>query len=181
MDVDLATDLHALPPMVEALISGGFDIATGSRLLKRSLTNRSLKRDIISRVYNLVVRLLFRTHISDFQCGFKALTRQAADDLLPIVVDNGWFFDTELLLFAERFGYRVFDLPVRWRENTDSRVRILQTAIADLQGLFRVYNTFASGKYPARQRSSARVYETRETPASATSRECWSSQRRETL
>lgn len=147
MDVDLSSDLCAFPPMVEALLSGGFDLATGSRLLQPSLTRRCFKRECISRIYNLMVKALCRTRFSDAQCGFKAITRRTADKLLPMVEDNAWFFDTELLVLAERFGYRIFDLPVKWIEDTDSRVKIVRTAIDDIKGLLRVRQNFAQGAY----------------------------------
>jgi glycosyltransferase involved in cell wall biosynthesis len=147
MDVDLSTDLSAFPPLVEALISGGFDVATGSRLLKPSLTTRRLKRELISRSYNRLIKLLFRTRFSDGQCGFKAITRQAAKELLPLVEDTGWFFDTELLVLAEKLGYRIFDLPVRWVDDSDSRVKILRTAWEDAKGLMRVRRDLAAGRY----------------------------------
>jgi len=144
MDVDLSTDLTALPPLIEALISGGFDLATGSRLLKPSLTTRRFHREVLSQSYNLLVKALFQNDFSDAQCGFKAITRRAARALLPLVEDNGWFFDTELYLYAEKAGYRIFDLPVRWVDDTDSRVRIVRTAYEDVKGLIRVKRRFLS-------------------------------------
>lgn len=147
MDVDLSSNLNAFPAMIEALISGGFDLATGSRLLKASTTTRSLKREVISRSYNLLVKAFFRTKFSDAQCGFKAITRKAAIDLLPKIEDTGWFFDTELLVIAERLGYRIFDLPVSWIEDLDSRVKIIQTAVDDIKGLIRVRKNFRLGRY----------------------------------
>ncbi len=150
MDVDLATDLAAFPPLIEALLGGGHDIAVGSRRLKPSLTTRGLKREIISRCYMLLVKTLFQTKFSDAQCGFKAITRSAATALLPLVEDNGWFMDTEVLILAEKLGYRIFDLPVRWVDDPDSRVRIWSTAIGDLKGLIRVRRNLAAGKFPTR-------------------------------
>jgi glycosyltransferase involved in cell wall biosynthesis len=147
MDVDLSTNLYAFPPMMEALIAGGFDIGIGSRLLKASTTKRSLKRESISRAYNLLVKAFFFTRFSDAQCGFKALTRKAAQDLLPKIADTGWFFDTELLVIAEKKGYRIFDLPVSWIEDLDSRVKIVRTAIDDIKGLIRVRRNFWKGLY----------------------------------
>jgi glycosyltransferase involved in cell wall biosynthesis len=138
MDVDLSTDLAAYPAMVAALVGGQYDLTTGSRLLAGSRTTRCRKREAISRAYNWLVRTAFQTRFSDAQCGFKAVTRQAAQKLLPLVEDTGWFFDTELLVLAERLGYRVRDLPVCWVENKDSRVRILSTAIADIKGILRL-------------------------------------------
>jgi glycosyltransferase involved in cell wall biosynthesis len=142
MDVDLSSNLYAFPPMIESLICGGFDIAIGSRLLKGSTTKRSFKREIISRCYNLLVKAFFAAKFSDAQCGFKAVTRKAANELLPKIEDTGWFFDTELLVIGERLGYRIFDLPVNWIEDLDSRVRIIRTATDDILGLIRVRRNF---------------------------------------
>jgi glycosyltransferase involved in cell wall biosynthesis len=147
MDVDLSSNLYAFPPLIEALISGGFDIGIGSRLLKASTTSRSLKREVVSRTYNLLVKAFFFTKFSDAQCGFKAITKETAGRLLPNVEDTGWFFDTELLVIAEKLGYRIFDLPVSWVEDMDSRVKIVRTAMDDIQGLIRVRRGFARGKY----------------------------------
>ena len=147
MDVDLSTNLYAFPPMIEALISGGFDIGIGSRLLKATTTRRSLKREFISRCYNLLVKFFFRTHFSDAQCGFKAVTREAGRVLFPFLEDTGWFFDTELLVVAEKLGFRIFDLPVSWIEDLDSRVKIVPTAVDDIKGLLRVRKNFRKGLY----------------------------------
>lgn len=149
MDVDLSTDLAAFPPLIEALHGGSYDLAVGSRRLKSSLTTRGLKREIISRCYMLLVKILFQTKFSDAQCGFKAITRSAATALLPLVEDNGWFMDTELLILAEKLGYRIFDLPVRWVDDPDSRVRIWSTALGDIKGLVRVRRNLATGRYSA--------------------------------
>ncbi len=147
MDVDLSTNLFAYPPMIEALICTGFDIGIGSRLLKASSTRRSLKREVVSRAYNLLVKAFFRTRFSDAQCGFKAISASAAQKLLPSVEDTTWFFDTELLVIAEKHGYRIFDLPVSWIEDLDSRVDIVQTALDDIKGLIRVKQNFRRGAY----------------------------------
>jgi len=138
MDADLSTDLKAFPTLIQSLANGGFGLATGSRLLEPSLTTRSFKREFASRCYNKLVKALLRTHFSDAQCGFKAITRRAAEHLLPLVEDNGWFFDTELLVLAEKHGYHIFDLPVRWVENGDSHVHIFRTAMGDIKGLLRL-------------------------------------------
>lgn len=147
MDIDLSTELSAFPALIESLTGGGFDLATGSRLLKGSKTNRGFKREFISRSYNLLVKAMFRTRFSDAQCGFKAITKRAATELLPLVEDNGWFMDSELLVIAENLGYRIFDLPVRWVDDPDSRVRFWSTAIEDIKGLIRVRRKFARGMY----------------------------------
>ena len=138
MDADLSTDLGALPALLASVANGGHDVATGSRLLVPALTTRCFKREFISRGYNYLVKALLWTHFSDAQCGFKAISRRAAQHLLPMVEDTGWFFDTELLARAEKCGYRIHDLPVRWIENRDSHVRIFRTALEDVKGLLRL-------------------------------------------
>lgn len=138
MDVDLSSDLVAFPLLIESLVDGTFDLAVGSRLLAPSSTRRSLKREVISRAYNLLVRSVFHTRFSDAQCGFKAITRKAALELLPLVENNGWFLDTELLVVAETLGYRILDLPVRWLEGPESRVNLWRTAREDLAGMCRL-------------------------------------------
>ena len=138
MDADLSSDLGAFPELIEAVANGRFDVATGSRLLKPELTTRSMKREIASRCYNRLARTMLRTQFSDAQCGFKAITREAAQHLLPLVKDTGWFFDTELLFLAVRSGYRIWDMPVRWLEGSKSSVRLFPTVIEDLKGLWRL-------------------------------------------
>jgi glycosyltransferase involved in cell wall biosynthesis len=137
MDVDLSTNLQYFPLLVEGLCCG-YDIAIGSRLMQASLVARRLKREILSRGFNLLIRLLFRTRFSDAQCGFKALRRDVAQALLPHVVNNGWFFDAELLILAEKNGFRLFEAPVEWMEDLDSRVRLWATAVEDVKGLVRM-------------------------------------------
>jgi glycosyltransferase involved in cell wall biosynthesis len=139
MDVDLSSQLEAFPRLVDSLLSGGYEVATGSRLLRPEWTTRSFTREFASRGYNRLVRTLFRTHFSDAQCGFKALRSGVAVEILPLVEDTQWFFDTELLVLAEKLGYRIYDCPVPWVEDSDSRVRIFQTVIQDLRGLARLY------------------------------------------
>lgn len=154
MDVDLSTNLEAFPGLIAPLRTGAFDIAVGSRLLPQSHVKRGWKREMISRCYNMLPKLLFQTRFSDAQCGFKAITRRAADDLLHLIEDNGWFFDTELLVLGERLGYRIFDLPVRWVDDPDSRVKIFKTAVEDVKGLIRLSRNFALARYSTRHRPS---------------------------
>lgn len=145
MDVDLSTDLEAFPRLVEPLLEGRAHVAAGTRLHPASRIERSILREVLSRGYNLLIRLLFpRRRFADAQCGFKALSRQAAQRLVPLVRDNAWFFDTELLLRAEQLGYRVHEVPVVWIEGRDSRVRIARTAWEDVKGLLRVRLTRAA-------------------------------------
>lgn len=138
-DVDLSTDLAALRPLLDAVLTGGCDVATGSRLVRgRSEVRRSWQRTLLSRGYNLILRLVLRVRFTDAQCGFKAVSRRAIRELVPSVRDESWFFDTELLVLAERQGYRVGDLPVRWVEDDDSRVKIVRTVWDDLKGVARL-------------------------------------------
>jgi glycosyltransferase involved in cell wall biosynthesis len=152
MDIDLSADLGSFPALVAPLMDGDYDLSVGSRRLNPAMTVRSLKRELISRGYMLLVKALFQITFSDAQCGFKSITRRAACALLPFVRDNGWFMDTELLVLAERLGYRIFDLPVRWAEDSDSRVNILSTALHDVRGLVRIRRGLMAGAYPQARR-----------------------------
>ena len=138
MDVDLSTGLEAFPLLVAAITDEGFHLAWGSRLSRESQTERSFKREFISQSYNRIIRLSMGTHFRDAQCGFKAMSRAAADVLLPHIEDNGWFFDTELLVIAEKRGFRWKEIPVAWEEDPDTRVKVVKTALDDLRGLARL-------------------------------------------
>jgi putative flippase GtrA len=151
MDVDLSTDLTALMPLVAPLISGHSDVAIGSRLAPSSRVVRGPKREFVSRSYNLILRSVMGARFSDAQCGFKAIRADVARRLLPLVADTGWFFDTELLVIAERAGLRIHEVPVDWIDDPDSRVDILRTAVADLQGCWRVGRALATGALPVRE------------------------------
>jgi putative flippase GtrA len=148
MDVDLSTDLGALLPLVAPLISGHSDLAVGSRLARGSRVVRGAKREIISRGYNLILRGTLAARFSDAQCGFKAIRSDVAARLLPMVEDNGWFFDTEMLVLAERAGLRIHEVPVDWVDDPDSRVDIVSTAVADLKGIWRLTRALGSGRLP---------------------------------
>jgi len=137
MDVDLSTDITFFPQLIDLVIAGA-DVAAGSRLSRESKVARGAKREFISRSYNWLIKAFFQTQFPDAQCGFKAVSRRAAAELLPLVADNGWFFDSELLILAEKLGYKVESLPVAWSDDPDSRVRIIATAIEDIKGLIRV-------------------------------------------
>jgi glycosyltransferase involved in cell wall biosynthesis len=138
MDVDLSTDLRGLLPLVAPLLSGHSDVAIGSRLARGARVVRGPKRELISRSYNLLLHGVLRARFSDAQCGFKALRREVADALLPDVRDDGWFFDTELLVLAQRRGLRIHEVPVDWVDDPDSRVDIVRTAVDDLRGVARL-------------------------------------------
>ena len=145
MDVDLSTDLNALLPLVAPLLSGHSDLAIGTRLARGSRVIRGPKRELVSRGYNLLLRTLMGARFSDAQCGFKAIRRDQARALLPLTRDTGWFFDTELLVLAERAGLRIHEVPVDWIDDLDSRVDIIATALADLRGMARLGAGFARG------------------------------------
>jgi putative flippase GtrA len=147
-DVDLSTDLAALLPLVAPLLSGHSDLAIGTRLSRGSRVVRGAKREVISRCYNLLLRGTLQTGFSDAQCGFKAIRADVARRLLPLVEDTGWFFDTELLVLAERAGLRIHEVPVDWVDDPDSRVDIVATAVEDLRGIARVGRALATGALP---------------------------------
>jgi glycosyltransferase involved in cell wall biosynthesis len=138
MDVDLSTRLDSLTALIVPLITGGSDISIGSRLAPGALVTRSLRREVISRGYNLLLRAVLRTRFRDAQCGFKAIRAEVARAVLPAVRDEGWFCDTEMLVVAQRSGLRIHEVPVEWVEDTDSRVSIVRTVITDLRGILRM-------------------------------------------
>ncbi|MEU9178180.1 bifunctional glycosyltransferase family 2/GtrA family protein [Streptomyces sp. NPDC048550] len=148
MDVDLSTDLNALLPLVAPLISGHSDLAIGTRLARSSRVVRGAKREFVSRAYNLLLRSSLAARFSDAQCGFKAIRREVAERLLPLVEDSGWFFDTEMLVLAERAGLRIHEVPVDWVDDPASTVHIVNTATEDLKGMWRVGRALAVGALP---------------------------------
>lgn len=137
MDVDLATGLEAFPQLLQAL-EEGYDIAIGSRYLAGSRIRRTFSRRFYSWGYNLLFRALFRSKIQDAQCGFKAMKAEVAREVLPKVKDTGWSFDTEFLLRAEKRGYRIKEIPVKWQEDTESKVRIPGTIVKMLRVLLKL-------------------------------------------
>jgi putative flippase GtrA/glycosyltransferase involved in cell wall biosynthesis len=148
MDVDLSSGLNALLPLVSPLLSGHSDIAIGTRLARGARVSRGSRREIISRCYNLLLHAVLDVGFSDAQCGFKAIRADKARWLLPLAEDNAWFFDTELLVLAERAGLRVHEVPVDWTDDPDSSVDVIATAIADLRGIARLVWRLARGTLP---------------------------------
>lgn len=148
VDEDLSTGLNALGPLVAPLLSGHSDLAIGTRLARASRVIRGGRREFISRSYNLLLRSTLCVGFSDAQCGFKAIRREAAQRLLPLVEDDAWFFDTELLIIAEHAGLRIHEVPVDWVDDLDSSVHITSTALADLRGMARVGSNIARGRLP---------------------------------
>ncbi|MFE2996002.1 glycosyltransferase [Nocardia sp. NPDC059246] len=155
MDVDLSTDLNALLPLVAPLVSGHSDVAIGTRLASSSRVVRGPKREIISRCYNLILRASLQAKFSDAQCGFKAMRGDVAKLVLPLVEDGEWFFDTELLVLAERIGLRIHEVPVDWIDDPDSRVDIIDTARKDLLGVWRVGRALTTGRLPINELRAA--------------------------
>ena len=145
MDVDLSTDLNALFPLLAPLLSGHSDVAIGTRLARGARVVRGPRRELISRCYNLLLHATLGTRFSDAQCGFKAIRADAARQLLPLTTDYGWFFDTELLVLAERAGLRIHEVPVDWIDDTDSRVKVVSTALGDIRGIIRLGTGLARG------------------------------------
>src|SRR6476661_10465920 len=148
MDVDLSTDLDALWPLVAPLMSGHSDLAIGSRLARGSRVVRGSRREVVSRCYNLLLRGALGARFTDAQCGFKAIRADVAAELLPLVEDPTWFFDTELLVLAQRSGLRIHEVPVDWFDDPDSRVDVVATALDDLRGVVRLRRGLSSGRLP---------------------------------
>lgn len=157
MDVDLSTHLDAFLPLVAPLLSGHSDVAIGTRLSRGSAVVRGPKREFVSRTYNLLLRTTLAARFSDAQCGFKAVRTETAQALLPLVEDEAWFFDTELLLLAQRSGLRIHEVPVDWTDDPDSRVDVVRTALDDLRGMARVGKRIVGGTFrvPVSPRTSA--------------------------
>jgi glycosyltransferase involved in cell wall biosynthesis len=148
MDVDLSTGLTALLPLVAPLVSGHSDVAIGTRLARGAHVTRGVRREFISRAYSRLLHLVLRSRFSDAQCGFKAVRRDVAEALLPQIKDQEWFFDTELLVLAERAGLRIHEVPVDWVEDTDTRVQVVPAALAGLRGVARLLVHRRSSKTP---------------------------------
>ncbi|WP_217547095.1 dolichyl-phosphate beta-glucosyltransferase [Streptomyces sp. GbtcB6] len=146
MDVDLSTGLEGFLPLVAPLLSGHSDLAVGSRLHRQSAVVRGPKREFISRTYNLLLKAGLGARFSDAQCGFKAVRTEVFRVLAPHIEDTAWFFDTELLVLAQRNGLRVHEVPVDWVDDPDSRVDIVRTAVDDLKGMARMFRATVTGR-----------------------------------
>ncbi len=145
MDVDLSTGLDALLPVVAPLMSGLSDVSVGSRLAPGARVVRGVKRETISRIYNAILKATLGTGFSDAQCGFKALRAEVAKTILPLIEDDGWFFDTELLVLAEHNGLRIHEVAVDWTDHPDTKVAVAGTAVADLRGIWRLVRRLSAG------------------------------------
>ncbi len=149
MDVDLSTNLKAVPEMIE-LLERGWDVVLGSRLIAGANIIRCRYREIISRGWNFLVGAIFNTRFSDAQCGFKGLRREAKEILVPQLTDTKWFFDTELLVLAEKQGFRMHEIAVEWTEDLESTVRIPRTIVDDLCAAARLKHRMVKGRHASR-------------------------------
>jgi putative flippase GtrA/glycosyltransferase involved in cell wall biosynthesis len=172
MDVDLSTNLNALLPLVAPLLAGHSDVAIGTRLAKSSRVVRRPKREFISRSYNLLLRATLSAHFSDAQCGFKAIRADVAQGLLPLVQDTSWFFDTELLVLAEKAGLRIHEVPVDWVDDLDSRVAIAKTVGEDLRGIARLMRSRVDLEPIRQQYGRPRILDPRTAMAARVLRFC---------
>ena len=166
MDVDLSTNLAAFGDLIAPLLAHTADVAIGTRLAPASRVRRRLRREVLSRGYNALARGLCDARFSDAQCGFKALRADVARELVPQVADDGWFFDTEVLLLAQRAGHTIHEVPAEWIEDLDSRVRIIPTVVADVRGLWRLRARPRRRAGTARRRPARAPVAVRRAPAS---------------
>jgi glycosyltransferase involved in cell wall biosynthesis len=141
MDVDLSTGIEAFPDLIKSIAEDGYDVAIGSRLMRESKVTRSLKRRVLTFGYNTMIKGMFWTRFSDAQCGFKAVSQKVARKVVPMIQNDNWFWDTELLILAEKMGYKIKDIPVRWVEDTDTTVKVGGTIMEDVKGLVRMRRT----------------------------------------
>lgn len=141
MDVDLSSDFEYFPKLIEQLKTGA-DVAIGSRLAKgATVYGRPFLREIMSRGYSFLFRVLFATSFLDAQCGFKAIKNSVAKKVLPLVSDREWFFDSELLIICDKAGYKIAEVPITWRDDPASTVKVAKTAWGDIKGLVRLFMT----------------------------------------
>ncbi|MFL2665347.1 MAG: glycosyltransferase [Dehalococcoidia bacterium] len=144
MDVDLSTDLKFTILIADSITKKNYDIAIGSRLHKKSkVYGRTVLREFTSRAYNLLIHIIFPfPGFKDAQCGFKGISKDVKKTLLPQIKDNEWFFDTELLLLSKKHRYNISEIPVIWKDDPDTRVKVISTAWKDIKGLLRLRFNF---------------------------------------
>jgi len=145
IDVDLATDLNHLEELINAIREEGYDFSTGSRWLKDSDVKRSFTRRIASKGFNFMTRVLLKSKIKDHQCGFKAFKRAQLFDILDVVKDNHWFWDTEVLVRAQRKGYRIKEFPVRWRSDKKTKVDLKRDVFGMGKQIIRLWRELKKG------------------------------------
>ena len=136
MDSDLSTNLSCFKNLIENMQS--YDILIGTRYHPSSKIKRGFRRLFLSKIYNKLVQLFFKVRFSDFQCGFKAFNKKVIKNLLPQIQDNSWFFDTEFLIIAYKNNYKIYELPIIWKESSNSSVKIFRDSIYHLIKLFEL-------------------------------------------
>jgi len=151
IDVDLATDMKYLEKLVRAISVDGYDFATGSRIMPESDAKRPFKREFASRGYNHLVRLFLRSKLYDHQCGFKAFRRKALFEILDVVENQHWFWDTELLVRAQHKGYKVLEFPVYWRHGGSSKVNLVKDVGGMGSEIFRLWGELYLPKFISRK------------------------------
>ena len=137
MDVDLSTDIRHISQLIDRL-DDGYDLVVGNRLMKKSKVKRGFFRELLSRGYNYLLRFILWTKITDSQCGFKAAFFSWLKKIIPLIKNNDWFFDTELILIAEKKGLKIKQIPVNWVDDTDTRVKIFNTVSSYLSNIIRM-------------------------------------------
>jgi glycosyltransferase AglD len=142
MDLDLATNIKHLKPLVEAILVEGYDFATGSRMLPESQVERTLRRSISSKTYNFLVRRMLGSKLRDHQCGFKAFRREPALQLINEVGANHWFWDTEILVRAARKGYKLKEIPVEWKSGRKTKVNLFKDSYNMGKQVFKLWWKF---------------------------------------
>lgn len=148
VEAGMSIDLAAVAPLLAPVISGHSDLAIGTRLARTSNAIGGRRSTLVSRGYNILLHLVLGARFSDAQCGFKAIRADVAHRILPHVRDDSWFFDTELLVIAERCGLRIHEVPVDWTDNPDPNIDVVRTAAADLRGIARLARDLVTGRIP---------------------------------
>jgi glycosyltransferase AglD len=139
MDLDLASDLKALKPLVQAILVEGYDFSTGSRLLPQSKVERSLRRDLSSKTFNFLVRQMLGSKVHDHQCGFKGFKREPTMLLLDEVEATHWFWDTEILVRAHRHGFKIKEIPVEWKSGAGTKVNLFKDSYSMFKQIVKLW------------------------------------------
>ncbi len=142
MDIDLAVSLENINTLLKNLLDNNYDLVIGSRLLPESKTNRSFFRELSSRIYIFLSQIMLRHNFSDLQCGFKGMTKNLFLNISKYIEDKNWFFDTELLIFANFLNYRIKEIPVDWAEDRyekrTSKIKILSDSLTFIKNLLKL-------------------------------------------
>lgn len=142
MDIDLAVTLKNIPNLINPIIENKYDLVIGSRLLKESKIERSFLRELSSQIYSFLARRILGLEIKDFQCGFKAIKQGVFSEIAPYIESKKWFFDTELIAYADKLKFRIKEIPVDWEENRyderESKVRVIRDSISFLINLIKL-------------------------------------------